>query len=113
MNTPVDLTNLRSMTDGDAGMEKALFEEFISSFEAGIKALEGNVNPEAAEAWRKQAHSLKGTSLSLGAMALGELCKRGQDEAQADASAKNALLKDIKAEYEKVRRFLEALPGSS
>ncbi len=43
MNTPVDLANLRSMTDGDTDMEKALFEEFFSSFEAGIGSLQANI----------------------------------------------------------------------
>jgi HPt (histidine-containing phosphotransfer) domain-containing protein len=109
MNAPVDLTNLRSMTDGDREMEKALFEEFFSSFEAGIASLQANIGAAAAEAWRKEAHALKGIALNLGAMELGELCKKGQDEPGADVTAKEALLKTIQAEYDKVRQFLLTL----
>jgi len=106
MTAPVDLANLRSMTDGDAEMEKALFEEFFSSFEAGIASLQPNTGEAAAEAWRKQAHGLKGMALNLGAIQLGELCAKGQDEPHADANAKSELLKNIQAEYGRVKQFL-------
>lgn len=104
MNEPVDLTNLRSMTDGDKEMEKALFEEFFSSFKVGMATLQANT--ENAEAWRKEAHALKGVALNLGAMKLGELCKNGQDEPNADAAAKAELVKAIQVEYERVQQFL-------
>lgn len=107
MNTPVDLTNLRSMTDGDKEMEKALFEEFFSSFKAGVAILQSSL--ENTEAWRKEAHALKGVALNLGAMELGELCKKGQDEPNADAAAKESLLKTIQSEYERVERFLSTI----
>ncbi len=109
MTTPVDLTNLRSMTDGDAEMEKALFDEFFSSFEAGIVALRANIEEAAAETWRKQAHALKGMALNLGAIKLGELCKKGQEEPNADGNAKSSLLKNIEAEYAQVQEFLKKL----
>lgn len=106
MNAPVDLTNLRSMTDGDGEMEKALFEEFFSSFEAGIASLQTNIGDVAAETWRKEAHALKGIALNLGAMELGGLCKKAQEEPHANANAKGRLLENIRAEYERVRQFL-------
>jgi len=92
---PVDLTNLRSMTDGDAEMEKALFEEFFSSFEAGMASLQKNIGD--AEAWEKEAHALKGVALNLGAMELGGLCKKAQEEPHADAGTKSGLLNSIQA----------------
>lgn len=106
MQEAVDLTNLRSMTDGDVEMEKLLFEEFFSSFEDGIASLQNNLENDVAEIWRKQAHSLKGISLNLGAMELGELCKRAQDEFNAGTDMKGELLKNIVAEYGRVRQFL-------
>ena len=109
MQELVDLTNLRSMTDGDVEMEKLLFEEFFSSFEDGITSLQNNIREDAAEIWRKQAHSLKGIALNLGAMGLGELCKKAQDEPNADVDSKGELLEDIKAEYELVKKFLRDL----
>ncbi len=106
MSDPVDLANLRSMTDGDVDMEKILFEEFFSSFNSSISVLQENFGEGATETWRKESHALKGISLNLGAMNLGELCKKAQDESDASADAKGELLKDIKTEYEMVRLFL-------
>lgn len=109
MNTPVDLTNLRSMTDGDKDMEKALFEEFFVSFETGMATLQKNMESAAVDVWRKEAHALKGIALNLGAMELGTLCKKGQDNYQTSVSEKSALLQNIKAEYARVREFLQKL----
>lgn len=106
MSEPVDLANLRSMTDGDVDMEKILFEEFFSSFDLSISVLQGSFGEDATETWRKEAHALKGISLNLGAMNLGELCKKAQDESNSSADSKGELLKDIKTEYEMVRLFL-------
>lgn len=106
MADPVDLTNLRSMTDGDKEMEKELFKEFFSSFEIGIASLQVNMEEEAAETWRNATHSLKGIALNLGAMELGNLCKKGQDEYQANKETKNILLQAIQKEYSQVRGFL-------
>jgi|CXWL01.1.fsa_nt_gi HPt (histidine-containing phosphotransfer) domain-containing protein len=109
MGEPVDLVNLRSMTDGDVDMEKALFEEFFSSFDSSISILQKSFGDVAAEEWRKEAHALKGISLNLGAMKLGEICKKAQDESSASGDVKGNILNDIKTEYELVRQFLTRL----
>lgn len=109
MSNPVDLDNLRSMTDGDADMEKVLFEEFFSCFDSAIVNMQGSCSADKAENWRKDAHALKGISMNLGAMQLGELCKIAQDEYTAGSESKDEMLKNIKAEYEAVRQFIGSL----
>ncbi len=109
MTQPVDLTNLRSMTDGDVEMEKVLFEEFCSSFDDGVISLQNSLGVESSESWRKQAHSLKGISLNLGAMHLGELCKKAQDGCNEDKTNKEELLNKITSEYQQVKNFLLSL----
>jgi HPt (histidine-containing phosphotransfer) domain-containing protein len=106
MSKPVDLENLRSMTDGDVEMEKILFEEFFSCFDSAIINMQDSCCEDKSENWRKDAHALKGISMNLGAMQLGELCKKAQDEHTADAASKNEMLKNIKVEYEVVRDFI-------
>ena len=106
MSDPVDLVNLRSMTDGDAEMEKILFEEFFACFDVAIAEMQGNTGEDKSDAWNKEAHALKGISLNLGAMQLGALCIKAQDECKASADFKADLIKDIKTEYELVRQFL-------
>jgi HPt (histidine-containing phosphotransfer) domain-containing protein len=110
MNAPVDLTNLRSMTDGDAEIEKELFAEFIVSFEEGIDNLRQHCVEEAADTWRQRSHALKGVALNLGAARLGDLCKLAQEEYQDVPKAKEELLRYIEAEFRKVREFLNTVP---
>jgi len=107
MSEPVDLKNLREMTDGDKEMEKSLFQEFFSSFEDGIKALKASLGDIAAETWRKNAHALKGISLNLGANKLGELCKSAQEKNTSPQDAKKSLLAEIEWEYAEVKKFLQ------
>lgn len=107
MNTPVvDLTNLRSITDGDAEMEKALFEEFYSAFDNGLRTLEASREESASDQWRTSAHALKGVAANLGAVRLGDLCKTAQDSHIATPSEKARMLKEISMEYQQAREFL-------
>lgn len=109
MTDPIDLASLRLMTDGDAEMERELFDEFLRSFEEGITALHQLLGPTQHEAWRKQAHALKGMAVNLGAAPLGVVCKHAQEQHAADTSAKQAMLSEIEAHYAAVRNFLAAL----
>ncbi len=109
MSEPVDLTNLRSITDGDRDMEQALFEEFVSSFEAGIAELQSNVTDSVSESWRKNAHALKGIAVNLGAFRLGDLCKKAQEEFSSTQENKSDMAGRIQEEYILVKKFLSEL----
>lgn len=104
---PVNLTNLRSMTDGDLDLEKSLFEEFYLSFEAGIRHLQASCEAQAVEAWRKEAHALKGIALNLGAESLGMLCKEAQDKHEAAVAVKQELVGRIEVSYREAKQFLQ------
>lgn len=109
MVDPVDLTNLRTMTDGDKEMELALFEEFYSSSEAAFGNMAANCTDGQNEAWRATAHAIKGSAYNIGANALGNLCKQAQENPAASGSDKQALLEKIKTEYAAVKAFLQAV----
>jgi HPt (histidine-containing phosphotransfer) domain-containing protein len=109
MSIPVDLTNLRTMTDGDRDLESALFQEFYTSTEAGLQSLAGNCTDGQNEVWRATAHALKGTSYNLGANAMGDLCKKAQETPAASGLDKRTLLGLLQAEYIKVKAFLETV----
>lgn len=106
MSHPVDLTNLRSMIDGDTELEKALLEEFCQSSEIILQDLATHQDLANSAIWRSKAHALKGASLNLGAQQLGELCKQAQEAFEAEPIAKTALLSEIQAEYDRVKQFL-------
>lgn len=109
MTDSVDLTNLRSMTDGDKELEEALFSEFCSSTEASLNAMAAYCVDGASEPWRAAAHALKGTAYNLGATPLGELCKKAQEGYMASGSEKSALLDAMRSEYAKVKAYLESI----
>ncbi len=109
MTDVIDLTNFREMTDGDVELEKELFEEFFSSSEECITAMESNCVDGENEIWRSNAHAFKGTALNLGADKLGQMCKDAQEGQDMSAAEKTTLLEKIKAEYSAVKVFLEGL----
>jgi HPt (histidine-containing phosphotransfer) domain-containing protein len=106
---PVNLDNLREITGGDTEIEQELFRIFLESSAECLTALAVNCGADQTEAWRKQAHALKGISYNLGAQALGDLCKMAQDEPTMSAPDKQALLTAIRQEYAQVAKFLEIL----
>lgn len=107
MTNSVDLTNLRSMTDGDKDLELALFHEFYISTEVIIQTMAENCVDGQNESWRAAAHSLKGAAYNLGAQPMGDLCKEAQDNPAVSGEKKKEILNLIKAEYVKVKVFLE------
>lgn len=106
MSQPVDLTNLREMTDGDKDLETALFQEFFSSSEKLLDELNQALASNNTEEWRRAAHSLKGTSYNLGAAQLGDYCKAAQEGNLAPHEEKASLYETIASEYELVKYYL-------
>src|SRR5689334_20471071 len=99
MTNHVDLTDLRSLTDGDKEMELALFKEFYTSSEALLGTLGKHCVDGPSETWRTTAHALKGSAYNLGAMGLGDLYKHAQENPAASSSDKQKLLEKMKTEY--------------
>ena len=108
MTDPVDLTDLREMTEGDVEMEQELFAEFFSSSEECISAMETGCLDGENETFRANAHALKGTAINLGAAKLSQLCKDAQENSSVSASDKKSMLDNIKQEYSEVKKFLES-----
>jgi HPt (histidine-containing phosphotransfer) domain-containing protein len=106
---PVDLTNLRTITDGDRDTELLLFEEFHISGTPLLQAMQQGCVEGHSEDWRRAAHALKGAAYNLGAQMLGDLCKQAQESADATAAAKAALLSRIREEYGTVISFLNTV----
>jgi HPt (histidine-containing phosphotransfer) domain-containing protein len=105
---PVNLDNVREMLGGDPARERELFGIFFESAEENIDGMEANTGAGKDEAWRTQAHSLKGMSLNLGANKLGELCATAQKNNTAPETEKQKMLAEVKAEYAKVKEYLNS-----
>lgn len=106
MTDPVDLQLLREITDGDAELEASLFDMFIESSDDCLRQLHQSLSANDNVMWRAQAHAWKGSSVNLGAMALGDLCKQAQDGCEAPIESKRLLLAEIEKEYAVVQAFL-------
>lgn len=109
MTQPVDLTNLREITDGDTEMEKALFEEFIKTSDSYVVSLGEMLNEDKNEIWRTTAHAFKGLALNLGAANLGALCKNAQENNNASPQDKASMLESIRQEYSAVKNYLNSV----
>ena len=81
-NPAVDLTQLRSFTDGNAEMEERLATIYLDNADAIITGLKAICNDEPwdGEDWSRLTHKLKGMSANLGANILSALCKNAQHE---------------------------------
>ncbi len=109
MTDPVNLSNLREMTGGDAALEKELFTVYLSSSDVCLESLRANVGVGNEETWRTQAHAWKGMCLNLGAETLGKLCAEAQMNNIAPPEKKAEMLAAIEEEYGKVKAYLTGL----
>ena len=109
MYVPVDLTNLREMTDGDKDVEMMLFEEFFKSAHSCLSGLEQFCHGAENDQWRRSAHAFKGIALNIGAAQLSALCKQAQDGMALPSPQKQTLLDSIKTEYGLVQNYLKTM----
>jgi HPt (histidine-containing phosphotransfer) domain-containing protein len=110
MTAPVDLTDLRSMIDGDPELELALFQEFYSATEEHLQIMVSHCSGDENEIWRMTAHSIKGIAYNIGAKKLGDLCEQAQRISVAQGIEKQQLCNEIQREYLQVKAYLQAIP---
>ena len=78
-NPAFDPARLASFTDGDPALERELLELYFKTAAAYLTQLETAV--EDGTAWRRVSHALKGASLNVGAVAVGELAHAAEMQA--------------------------------
>lgn len=98
----LDRAHLRRYSGGDEALEAELFALLTAQMDACLAALR-DVSAGDGEAWRRAAHTLKGASRGVGAMALGEACAL----AESRPHDRQALAR-IEAAAEAVRREIAA-----
>jgi HPt (histidine-containing phosphotransfer) domain-containing protein len=107
MEKPIDLKQLREITDGDKALEAELFRVFIISAMQCIRSLHAAAANNDDKAWRKQAHALKGISANLGAQPLTNICARAQDNSCAVPEEKKNMMAEIESEFLRVREIID------
>jgi HPt (histidine-containing phosphotransfer) domain-containing protein len=110
---PIDtraIAELRASIGGDGEFLAELIDEFLADAPVQLESLREAVGSADADRARRAAHTLKGTSRTFGADALGLLCQEAESAVgveEIDASL--ARVDGIDAEWARVRTELGTL----
>lgn len=106
---PVNLTELRAITDGDRAMENTLFDLFASTVDRCVENMKKCLEGGGADQWRNIAHELKGASGTIGAYPLRGLCEEAEHLSPENAEKRQEFLALIASEATRVKAFLQAV----
>lgn len=100
---------LQSVMGGDF---RTLVESFVHDSRQRLEALEDAIERQDAAEVRQTAHSFKGSSGNLGALALSNLCLEMEQMGRSgELAAAPDKLEEIRAAYERAREELEGQLG--
>jgi HPt (histidine-containing phosphotransfer) domain-containing protein len=99
----LDRLRLRDLTDGDAEFERELLETFVASARVLLAELRASLMARNAVAIAKDAHSLKGVSLNVGATSMAKCA------AELELAARAGKIEPIDATLEQLRSEEQAL----
>lgn len=94
------LDELRELMEDDFGV---LLDAYLSEAPLQRQAIEDARCADDADALRRSAHSLKGSSANIGAAALAQHCQRLEDQAaSASGACLDSMLSELAEEYDAV-----------
>jgi HPt (histidine-containing phosphotransfer) domain-containing protein len=107
-NVPVDMKYLQEITDGEKDFEREISILFLEDTMKHLSGLKKAIDEENASTLEREAHTIKGAGLNIGANKLGELAlaleKKGSSGSFEDAE--NMLVK-LELEFQRVKDFLD------
>ncbi len=106
----LDEKQLDSICDGDRDFERMLCTEFRKTTGEALDALREAVEARDAARTHAQAHSIKGSALTLGGQALAQACHRLErlSATEPDWAAAGALDDEIHEHFQRLALALEA-----
>ena len=110
MSSPIDaatMANLLEITGGDQGFVDELVDTYVAEGDRLIGELVAAAAAGSVADLVRPAHSLKSSSLNVGALGLGELCRQLEQDAlggTVDAPVERAA--EIKGAFEAARAAL-------
>jgi HPt (histidine-containing phosphotransfer) domain-containing protein len=84
--SPIDaatFANLLEMTGGDQEFVDELVDTYVAEGDRLVESLTAAASAGSVDDLVRPAHSLKSSSLNVGALELGELCRRLEEEARS------------------------------
>lgn len=112
MPDPVNLAILREAIGDDRQLKKQILIAYLESADESIYQLQKSFRTDDAKLWRYASHSLKGSSVNIGANNLGDLCLKAQNSQDDAREKKQHILADILSEYELVSNYLNQVINS-
>ena len=110
MGSPIDaatMANLLEITGGDQGFVDELVDTYISEGGRIVGELVAAAEAGVVADLVRPAHSLKSSSMNVGALELGELCRRlEQDALSGTVDDPNARATEVRAAFEAARAAL-------
>ena len=107
---------LRTMCGDDPEFEREIVAEFMGLAEQMLAEISDAIRSGDAKRLFEAAHSLKGSSRSLGAAPLGELCERLESAGREGRTVGPEALERLRIEYARVESETRAIvspPGDS
>ncbi len=105
---PIDVGFLAEMTGGDEDFTVELLQEYLNSAPPLIEQIETAMQNADADTLARSAHTLKGSSRSVGAQALAEIAynleRAGKEQNMAVAPEH---LRALRQEWQRVQQFIE------
>jgi HPt (histidine-containing phosphotransfer) domain-containing protein len=98
---------LQELVECDSGMIRDLFSLFLEDSAARLQVLSRACNDGNFQIIRAQAHSLKGSSVQMGAAGLGSLCAALELSNRPEPETCRSVMRAIDGEFVLVRRAIE------
>lgn len=106
---PIDLSIMRSFTNGNTVLEKELLQVFIEQTDENMALLRQHASHESeVTQWCDVAHMIKGGAGSIGAAALTKLADQAQYMHEATHQARQEKQEEIEQSYQQVRSYILA-----
>ncbi len=104
-----DWQQLKQLAGEDATFEVELLEMFLSDAESSLKRLEQALAAHSIQTIEDTAHSLRGASANVGAIALARSVRRLEQTARSGhLTEAQTLLQEIDRHCQKVRAYLHS-----
>ena len=103
----MDFTRIRDASDGDTEFEQELFTAYVGDCAERIGRLHAALAAQDAAAFRREAHTIKGSSANVGTTRLQEFARAIEEAEVADGSVPE-LIARLEAEFGRVKSEIEA-----
>lgn len=106
----VDISHLRSFTNGNKEQEDELFELFNITLDLCLSQLFESIESSDDSIWSDTAHQLKGAAANLGANKLSGLCQKAENI--SNPNERELIIKDIESASSDVLDYIDGLASS-